>query len=88
MKKRRISEAQIVKALKEHESGRDQESICREYGIHKSTLYNWKKKYGGMEANELKKLKGLEEENRRLKQMFADLSLDHQILKDVLSGKI
>ncbi len=88
MKKRRISEAQIVKALKEHESGRDQESICREYGIHKSTLYNWKKKYGGMEANELKKLKELEEENRRLKQMFADLSLDHQILKDVLSGKI
>ncbi|MBV6640010.1 MAG: transposase [Cyclobacteriaceae bacterium] len=88
MKKRRISEAQIVKALKEHESGRDLESICREYGIHKSTLYNWKKKYGGMEANELKKLKELEEENRRLKQMFADLSLDHQILKDVLSGKI
>ncbi len=90
MKKRRISEAQIVKALKEHESGRDQESICREYGIHKSTLYNWnrvagRKKYGGMEANELKKLKELEEENRRLKQMFADLSLDHQILKDELS---
>ena len=88
MKKRRISEVQIVKALKEHESGRDQESICREYGIHKSTLYNWQKKYGGMEANELKKLKELEEENRRLKQMFAELSLDHQILKDVLSGKI
>lgn len=88
MKKRRISEAQIVKALKEHESGRDQDSICREYGIHKSTFYNWRKKYGGMEANELKKLKELEEENRRLKQMYADLSLDHQILKDVLSGKI
>ncbi len=88
MKKRRISEVQIVKALKEHESGRDQESICREYGIHKSTLYNWRKKYGGMDANELKKLKELEDENRRLKQMYADLSLDHQILKEVLSGKI
>lgn len=88
MKKRRITEVQIVKALKEHESGRDLEGICREYGIHKSTLYNWKKKYGGMEANELKKLKELQEENRRLKQMYADLSLDHQILKEVLSGKI
>jgi putative transposase len=87
MKKSRFSETQIVKSLKEHQSGRSTEDICRELGINKATFYNWKKKYGGMETNELKRLKELEEENRKLKQMYADLALDNKILKDVLSKK-
>ncbi len=88
MKRKKFTESQIIKALKEHEGGRDVQEICRKYGIHCSTFFNWRKKYGGMEVGDLKKLKELEAENRRLKQMFADLSLDHQILKEVLSGKI
>jgi putative transposase len=87
MKKQKFTETQIVKALKEHESGRSTDDVCRELGIHKATFYNWKKKYGGMESNELKRLKELEEENRKLKSMYADLALDHKILKDVLSKK-
>jgi putative transposase len=87
MKKNKHTETQIVKALKEHEAGRSTEEICRELGIHRATFYNWKKKYGGMETSQLKRLKELEEENRRLKQMYADLSLDHRILKDVIEKK-
>jgi putative transposase len=87
MKKSRFTETQIVKALKEHEGGRSAEDVCRELGINKGTFYNWRKKYGGMESNELRRLKELEEENRKLKAMYADLALDHKILKDVLSKK-
>lgn len=87
MKTIRFTETQIVKSLKEYEAGRHALEICRELGIHKATFYNWKKKYSGMESQDLKRLKELEEENRRLKQMFADLSLDHKILKEVLSKK-
>jgi putative transposase len=87
MKKAKFTETQIVKALKEHQNGRSSEDLCRELGIHKGTFYNWRKKYGGMESNELKRLKELEEENRKLKAMYADLALDHKILKDVLSKK-
>lgn len=87
MKKSRFTETQIVKALKEYEGGRSTEDICREMGINKATFYNWKKKYGGMESNELKRLRELEEENRKLKAMYAELALDNKILKDVLSKK-
>lgn len=87
MKTIRFTETQIVKSLKEYDGGRNVQEICRELGIHKATFYNWKKKYSGMESQDLKRLKELEEENRRLKQMFADLSLDHKILKEVLSKK-
>ena len=87
MKKIKFTEAQIVKALKEHESGRNAEDISRELGVNRATFYNWKKKYGGMETQELKRLKELEEENRKLKAMYADLALDHKILKDVLTKK-
>ena len=80
MKKSRYTEAQIIKVLKEVEGGRQVKEVCREYGISDASYYNWKSKYGGMEASDLKKLKALEEENRRLKQMCADLSLDHKIL--------
>ncbi len=61
--------------------------LCRELGVSKATFYNWNKKYGGMEAQDLKKLKELEEENRRLKKMYAELAMDHMVLKDVLSKK-
>lgn len=87
MKTIRFTETQIVKSLKEYDGGRNVQEICRELGIHKATFYNWKKKYSGMESQDLKRLKELEEENRRLKQMFADLSLDHKILKEFLSKK-
>lgn len=87
MKKSRFTEAQIVSALKEHEAGKKSEDICREMGITRATFYNWKRQYGGMEVQQVSELKALKEENARLKQMFADLSLDHKILKDVLSKK-
>lgn len=87
MKKSTFSEGQILKMVKEYESGRDVSSICREYGVSRATFYNWKKKYSGMNGTEIKRMKELEEENRRLKRMFADLSLDHQMLKDILGKK-
>ena len=87
MKMTRISEARIIRILKEHDAGRDTRDICRENGISRATFYNWKKKYGGMDASQLKRLKELEEENRRLKRMYADLSLDHELLKDVIEKK-
>ena len=88
MKKSRYTEFQIVKILKEVEGGRLVKEVCREYGISDGTYYNWKSKYGGMEASDVRRLKNLEDENRRLKQMFADLSLDHRILKDIIEKKL
>jgi len=87
MKQSKFSESQIIKALKENESGRSVEEISRELGINKGTFYNWRKKYGGMEVNHLKQLKELQAENKKLKRMFADVSLDLQMAKDVLSKK-
>jgi putative transposase len=73
--------------LKEHESGKKVSDIARENGISTATFFNWKSKYGGLEVNELKRLRELEEENSRLKKMYADVSLDNQILKDVITKK-
>ena len=87
MKKTRFTETQIVKALKEHEGGRNADDISRELGISKATLYNWKAKYGGMESSDVKRLKELEEENSRLKKMYADLAMDNRILKDLFTKK-
>lgn len=87
MKKSRFTEAQIVKILKEYESGKQTKDLCREYGISQPTFYSWKQKYGGMDAQQLKELKALQEENVRLKRMYADLSLDHRILKDIIEKK-
>src|SRR5690606_27332265 len=85
MKKSRFTESQIIKVLKENEQGRAVGDIARELGIDKSTIYYWRKRYGGMETSQLKRLKELEEENRKLKQMYADASLDNQMLKDIFS---
>lgn len=87
MKRTKFTESQIIKALKEHEQGRKAEAICRDMGIHQGTFYNWRKKYGGMDTSQLKRLKELEDENARLKKMYAELSLDNVMLKDVLSKK-
>ncbi len=73
MKKTRFTETQIVKAIKDHEAGRKAEDICRELGITTASFYKWRQRYGGMEASDVKKLKELQEENMRLKRMFADL---------------
>ena len=88
MKKSRFTESQIVAALKEYENGKSTEDICRDLGINKNTFYFWKRKYAGMDAQQLKRLKELEEENRKLKHMYADLSLDHRILKDIIEKKL
>ncbi len=87
MKRSRFSEHKIIRILKEGEAGRSPQEICREYGISKATYYNWKAKYGGMEPSQLKRLKELEGENRKLKQMYADLSLQNVVLKDVIKKK-
>ena len=87
MKKTKFTETQIVKAIKESDGGRPVADISRELGINPQTFYNWKKKYSGMDGIKLKRLKELEEENRKLKAMYADIALDNVMLKDVLSKK-
>lgn len=87
MKKSKISEAKIIEMLKEGDSGIAIDEICRKHGISRSAYYKFRSKYGGMELSELKRLKQLEEENQRLKGMYADLSLEHKIVKDVLEKK-
>ena len=88
MKRSRFSEHKIIKILKEGDAGRSPQEICRENGISNATYYNWKAKYGGMEASSLKRLKELESENKKLKQMYADLSLQNIVLKDVIEKKL
>ncbi len=88
MKKKRFTEAQIAFALRQAESGTPVAEIIRKIGISEVTFYRWKKKYAGLGVAELRRLKQLEDENRRLKRMVADLSLDKQMLQDVLSKKL
>lgn len=88
MKKTRYSETQIIALLKGVENGRSVKDVCREHGVSEATYYNWKAKYGGMDVSDIKRLKELEDENRRLKQMYANLSLEHTILKDIVEKKL
>lgn len=88
MRKSRFSETQIVRILKEVQGGRMVKDVCREYGISDATYYQWKSKYGGMEASDIQRLRELEEENRKLKQMYADMSLENRALKDVIAKKL
>src|SRR5690606_14521751 len=88
MKKSKFTEAQIAFAIKQAETGTRVEEVCRKMGISEATLYNWKKKYGGLGVAELRRLRQLEEENAQLKKLVADLSLDKQMLQDVLKKSI
>ncbi|TNJ40703.1 transposase [Tamlana fucoidanivorans] len=87
MKRSKFTESQIVFAIKQAETGTRVSEVCRKMGISEATFYNWKKKYGGLGVSELRRLKNLEEENFQLKKLVADLSLDKQILQDVLKKK-
>jgi putative transposase len=88
MKKSKFTEAQIVFAIKQSETGVQVAEICRKMGISEATFYNWKKKYGGLGVSELRQLRQLQEENSKLKQIVADLSLDKQMLQDVIKKKL
>jgi putative transposase len=88
MKRSKFTEEQIAFGLKQAEGGTPVQEVIRKMGITEQTFYRWKKKYGGLGTNELRRLKQLEEENRKLKQMVADLSLDKMMLQDVLSKKL
>lgn len=88
MKKTRFTETQIVKAIQEHENGRDAVAICRELQITTAAFYKWRQRYGGLDVKELKRVKELEAENSQLKKMFAELSLVHYALKDAIEKKL
>ena len=88
MKRKRYTEAQIAFALRQEESGTSISEIVRKMGIAEQTFYRWKKKYAGLGVAEVRRLKQLEEENRKLKQLVADLSLDKKMLQDVVQGKV
>jgi putative transposase len=88
MKRTRFTETQIVKAIQEHENGRDAKELCRELGVSTAAFYKWRQRYGGLDVNELKRVKELEDENNRLKRMYANLSLVHEALKDAVAKKL
>jgi putative transposase len=88
MKKTRFTETQIVAILKKQEAGMKTSDLCREYGISDATFYNWKAKYGGLEVKEVKRLKELEQENAKLKKMYAEISMENYALKDLISKKL
>ena len=87
MRKKRMTETQILKVLKEEESGVSIKDLARQHGVSEATIYNWKAKYGGMSSSELQRLKDLETEHARLKKLYANLSLEHDALKDGLEKK-
>ena len=88
MKKSRFSPQRIAKILKEFDEGKTAAEISREYGISQAAFYKWRQRYGGMTASELKKMKGLEEENHKLKHMYAELALDLKIAREIIEKKL
>ena len=87
MKKSKFTEWQIVKILKAVEAGRTVVDVCREFGVSSAAFYRWRSKYGGMEASDIVRMKELERENAKLKQMYADLSLENMLIKEALEKK-
>lgn len=87
MKKSRFSESQILAILKAHDSGQSLSELCREHGVSAATFYRWKRKYEGVGSEELQRLRKLEQENEALKKMYAELSLDHELLKKLVGKK-
>ena len=88
MKKSRFTETQIVSTLKEAEAGLAVNEVCRKHGISSATYYQWKSKYGGLEASDLKRIKELEAENARLKRMYADKAMETEALRDLIEKKL
>lgn len=88
MRKSKFTPTQIAKILKEFDNGRSVEQISREHGVSTSAFYKWRERYAGMSGKELRRSKELEEENRRLKQMYANLALDHQMAKEIIEKKL
>ena len=88
MKRSKFSPTQIAKILKEYELGKDVETLSREYGVSRATFYKWRQRYGGMEASELKRVKQLEEENAKLKRMYADLAIELDMPKYIIEKKL
>ena len=88
MKRSKYSESQIIGILKEADAGVQVKEVCRKYGISDATYYKWKSKYGGLEVSDVRRMRELEVENSQLKQMYADLSLEHQALKDIVQKKL
>ena len=87
MKGKRYSEEQIIRILKEVADGEAVADVCRQYGVSEATVYRWRSKYGGMDVSELRRLKQLEEENRRLKALVAEQAMDIQLLKEINAKK-
>ena len=87
MKRSRFSEEQIIGILKEHEAGVSVADLCRKHGVSDASIYKWKAKFGGMDVSEARRLRGLEDENAKLKRMLADAMLDNVALKDLLGKK-
>ena len=88
MRKSKYSDSQIMAMIKQNEAGVSVPDLCREHGMSSAQFYKWRAKFGGMDASMLKRLKELEDESMRLKSMFADLSLEHRILKDIVEKKL